>query len=273
MRILVTGSGGRLGRLLFAARKLSGPQTPRFIFQSRKPGRDLQWSPDMPLGHLPNCDVIIALWGVTSGSDNALAENAALVETTRRTARACGAERVFHLSSAAVYGPGAQMSETTETAASTAYGKAKIDMEAAVRAARDTYRHCVLRLANVVGADSLAPALLSHGDVTLDRFADGHGPRRSYIGATDLLRVFRGLSELDADLMPPAINIAAADPVSMEDLAVAAGKAVIWRPAPVTGIQDATLDVTRMRTLLPEVRPASDPKALWDELRRLEDQS
>lgn len=270
MRILITGSGGRLGRLLFAAKhRLDNPLVD-LVFQSRFPGRDLQWQPTENTRLLPKCDALVALWGVTSGTDDELAVNTTLVELSQKVARDCGAKKVFHLSSAAVYGAGTNMSEDWPARPQSAYGVAKARMEGAVRAGRNDLVQSVLRLANVVGADSLAHALSGTGAVHLDRFGDGHGPIRSYIGATDLLQVLCGLAGLEPDDLPFAINVSAPAPVAMGDLAAAAGKTITWRTAPSEAVQTVSLDVTRLQALLPSIRPTTDAVDLVADLRRLE---
>lgn len=272
--VLVTGAGGRLGRLLRAAeaRRGAAAEAPRFLFQSRRPGADLHWAPGDALSALPRCGTVVALWGVTSGDAAALAANTALVGRSVEVARACGASRLLHLSSAAIYGPGEAMNETRAPAPMGAYGHAKLAMEQAVgRLPRsDGLVHCCLRLANVVGADSLAPALRGDTALTLDRFSSGKGPLRSYISAGHLADVLRGLAALAPDALPEVLNISATDPVEMEALARAAGLTPAWREAPASAIERVTLDAGRLCTLLPEIPLACSAQAMIDNWRELE---
>ncbi len=215
----------------------------------------------------------MALWGLTNGSEHELATNARLVDLTTDIANACGADRVFHMSSAAVYGPGANLSEDQAPCPINPYGRAKLDMERRVAELRDNSRshHVILRLANVVGADSLAPGLRANLAVKLDRFDDGHGPRRSYIAASDFLRIVTRLTELERHHCPDILNIAAPQPVEMEGLLRAAGREVLWCPAPARAVQDVTLDVGRLGRLLPLHQLMSKPADLvadWQELER-----
>ncbi|MGK7755220.1 MULTISPECIES: NAD-dependent epimerase/dehydratase family protein [unclassified Roseovarius] len=270
MRILITGAGGRLGRLLYAARERDDAPDTEVVFQSRGAGRDVQWRPGEPVERLPDCDVLVALWGATQGDAEALSVNVGLVAQSRQVAQVCGARAVFHLSSAAVYGPGAGLTETATIAPLTPYGAAKAEMERRVRNVGAGMKECILRLANVVGADSLAGALASDKPVTLDRFDGGRGPVRSYIGAVDLLRVLSGLARVESGTLPFALNIAAPSPVAMEDLARAAGKRVIWQPAPEGAVQEVSIDTTRMHRLLPAIRTNADAAALIGELNALE---
>ena len=254
-RILVTGANGRLGRLLRAVwvKRAEAP-----LFAARQAPCDIHLDADhLPLPDLPACDTVVALWGVTSGDDAALARNIALADHSRAVARACGARRVLHLSSAAIYGPGADLTEDQFPAnpvSLNAYGRSKWQMEQRIATFDDPgLTHCCLRLANVVGADSLAPALTAPPDhpVTLDRFADGRGPMRSYICPGDVVGVLDALAQLPPGGLPAAINIAAPDPVGMADLARAAGRDVVWRDAPAGAVQTVSLSTGRLTALLP----------------------
>lgn len=243
-------------------------------FQSRRPLPDPsshQWSPGHPPDRLPNCDAVVALWGQTTGDIEALALNAALAGHSRAVALACGASRLVHLSSAAVYGPAESATEATPPAPVNPYGRSKLALETRVAGFDDArLQHICLRLANVVGADSLAPALLGTGPVTLDRFADGKGPLRSYIGARDLADTLTALAQLPPPDLPAILNIAAHDPLAMQDLAQAAGKDILWRDAPSTATQQVTMDTACLADLLPNLQPVTDPQELirhWREHR------
>jgi UDP-glucose 4-epimerase len=272
--VLVTGAGGRLGRLLRRAAARDGTGSVPFTFQSRRPGCDLTWAPGDPEQRLPRCGMVVALWGRTAGSADALAENAALVATSQSVAAACGARKLVHLSSAAVYGPGRAMTEQTTPHPTSDYAQAKRAMELA--AARTPpgggVAQCCLRLANVMGADSLAPSLRGTGPVALDRFADGRGPLRSYIAASDLLQVLCRLAALPHDALPPLLNVAAPAPIGMDALARAAGRPIAWRPAPETAVPVVTLDTGRLTGLLPGMdfrRSAEHLVADWRSLEAM----
>ncbi len=214
---------------------------------------------------LPRCDTIIALWGITSGSPAALNTNITLAETAHDMATRLGARRVFHMSSAGVYGPGRNMTEDgTRPRPITPYGRAKLRMEHRVAqlAASSRVAHCCLRLANVVGADSLAPALDGTRPAMLDRFADGSGPVRSYIAPGMLARVLAGLAIVPPDQLPNVLNVAARDPVEMADLLHAAGRQITWRDAPRDAVHRVTLDVRRLSRVLPLVDLTTNAAAM-----------
>jgi len=248
---LITGANGRLGRLLRSA----WPRTAgiRPVWLSRHAPADLCWSPDASLPECPPCDAVIALWGRTAGDAQSLAQNTALVLPGVRLAQACGADRVLHLSTAAIYGPGRDMHETRSPAPVNAYGAAKLEMERAIGGLPpEGLQHVVLRLANVVGADSLAPALANPArGVTLDCFGDDTGPLRSYIAPGDLGRVLAGLVLMKPDDLPDILNIAAPAPVAMADLARAAGCRITWHRAPPEAQAEVSLNTERLAGLLP----------------------
>ena len=232
----------------------------------------------------PRFDAVIALWGVTSGSAEALAANTDLALRAVEIARAVGARRVFHASSSAVYAPAPQLlPETAPCAPLGAYGAAKLAMEAAIgqaaQADPDGPQQVILRFANLAGGDSLFAAMerakaaartSSTGgtggaaQITLDRFADGQGPRRSYIAPHDLARALEvliaaPLEGAQAGMQagaPLVINCAAGGATAMEDIARAAGVDVAWRPAPEGAAQCVALDVRQLAQYAPDLAAA-----------------
>lgn len=272
-RVLITGSGGRLGRLLRAATRLSDRAGCEILFQSRAPDADICWSPGDPLEAFPKCDLIVALWGRTDGDERALAQNSDLVDISRDVARQCDADRVAHISSAAVYGPGEDLAENATLSPVNPYGAAKCAMEAHSARTSDPGRpqDIVLRLANVIGADSLAPALKGTKPVHLDRFEDGYGPRRSYLGATDLLQVILNITK--AQTVPKVLNVASVASIGMEEIARAAGKDITWQPAPNTAVQNVTLDISKLIATFPGLPRTDTAAELVADWHALEDAS
>lgn len=269
--LLLTGASGRLGLLLRQVwQRLPG--LPRAHFVSRSACADSQWSPGQVTETLPRCDTLIALWGVTAGPPEALALNSALAVTAHDLAKDLGAMRVLHLSSAGVYGPGTGLSEATVPNPVTDYGHAKLRMENRIAAlpAIDGITHCCLRLANVVGADSLAPGLNGTEPIELDRFPDGYGPRRSYIAPGMLAQVLTGLAALPRHALPHVLNVAARGPVSMADLVRSAGRRIVWRPAPEHAVQAVTVDISQLAGLLPRVPIEADADRMIADWQMLE---
>ena len=228
------------------------------VWQARRP---LPW-PDAetalfdPRARLPDLglvDVVLGLAGIVPGKGD-LGLNTDLACAAVRLGAALGARQVFVTSSAAVYGGGAgTFAETAPLAPQSPYGQAKAAMEDAALAlgARLSVPVCALRIGNVAGAD----ALLGAGGQArvLDRFADGQGPRRSYIGPAAFARVLAGLvgqGGLPA-VLPAVLNVALDGPVAMADLCAQAGLAVTWRPAPATALACVVQDVRRLSGLVP----------------------
>jgi UDP-glucose 4-epimerase len=273
-RVLVFGAGGRLGRLLRLAWQRNPPHRLAPLYHARSGPSDFHWDHQSD-SRLPAADVILALWGKTSGSADDLMANTTLAHASQKTARQSGARRVLHFSSAAVYGPAQDASETTPARPANAYGHSKLAMEQAIAGfpaefPDEDIHHCCLRLANVVGADSLAPALRSDTPVTLDRFSDGRGPLRSYVGLGHLARILEALCKIPVHSLPTILNISSPNPVEMQALAEAADKKILWQEAPETALQKVTLDSSRLAHLLPEVDALTTASQMITDWQRLE---
>jgi nucleoside-diphosphate-sugar epimerase len=269
-RCLVAGANSRLGRFLQTAWRTDPAVTP--VWCARRSPADIVWAPGQALPELPRCAAVIALWGQTGGDAQTLEQNSELAQAARALARGCEAGRVIHVSSAAIYGPGMRLCETDDPAPANAYGAAKLDMERTIAGLpQDGLRHVILRVANVVGADSLGVALLDRTrPVTLDRFADGTGPRRSYVAPGDLARVFTALMHLPEGSLPDILNVAATHPVAMADLIRAAGQEPVWRDAPAGAQAYVSLDTARLDSLFPEVVGCNTPVQMIADWHRLE---
>lgn len=270
--ILFLGSDGRVGRMLRQVLSCPPQDLAEFarrplIWQARAPragAATLCWSPGTPLPEGLRAGVIVALWGVTSGTPKELANNTFLAQTTLDIARRTGARRVLHMSSAAVYGaPAFAVSEATAPQPRTPYGLAKLAMERAIFQAHPNVsgpRNTLLRLGNVAGADALFSKLT--GPVTLDRFADGQGPSRSYIAPRDLARVIARLATCPLSQLPEVLNVAGPHPVAMADIARAAGVAMTWRAAPPGALARMTLATDGLSALGLHLPDSSDPARL-----------
>ena len=274
--ILLVGATGRVGRLL-CRNWPADLHTPQLLPVRRRAeagaGDSLVWSPldgpDALLRHLarpmagPPPVALAMLAGVTPGpgvDSAALSLNRTLAEACLDAAWQAGIGRVLLASSAAVYGldpDGLALDETAPTTPISAYGRAKLDMEAAAPPARDAGLNVsVLRIGNVAGADALLGPLTGlhpdhHPPLRIDAFADGLGPLRSYIGAASLARVLATLSCLPGPV-PDVLNIAAPDPVRMTALARAAGWPFLLTAAPAHARQVVTLDCHRLHAICPE---------------------
>ncbi|MCB1361458.1 MAG: NAD-dependent epimerase/dehydratase family protein [Rhodobacter sp.] len=242
--LLIAGANGRVGRLL--RRAGLGAH-----WAQRGPGADLDWPVlDGPGPLLDWCArhgrprALLLLAGVTPGADAVFDRNRALGLAALEAAHRAGIGRVLLASSSAVYGRSnaAPWPEDAACDPPSAYGQAKLAMEQACAAPGVT----MLRIGNVAGADALLTN--PRRPLLLDRFADGAGPVRSYIGPQSLARVLEAL--VRAPALPPVLNVGAPRPVDMADLAQAAGLPLERRPAPPDAIARLTLATGRLETLV-----------------------
>jgi NDP-hexose 4-ketoreductase len=260
-RILVLGASGRVGRLLRLAWERLPPSDVELLFQSRN-GPGVHWQPGQPspFGRL---DAVIALWGVTHGAE--LAANVSLALAAQELAAQSGADRVLHCSSIAVYAPKDRaLQEGDAVDPPNAYGQAKLAMERTLRDVKGPVP-VILRIGSVAGAESLAGSIREGWKggaptVTLDQFADGKGPVRSYIAPSDLARVLIRLATMPVADLPDIVNVGAPVPVHMETLLQAADQPMVWQPAPPSARQYAILDCRRLEGLVNFSSGISDPE-------------
>ena len=279
--VLVLGSTGQLGKLL----RHHWRDRQDVTWQARHWGTVpvLDWSARDDLSaltrRLPRTRAVVALWGVRADRPGALGDNTDLALRAIGIARATGADRVLHCSSAAVYRPGPDpLAETDIPAPINAYGQAKLDMEQAIAAEQDRDPkgpwNIVMRIGNVIGADSLSRAMAQASQdgtaVTLDRFADGTGPRRSFLSAAGLARSIAWLVDGPSHALPRVINLAATGATDMADLVRHAGLDLAWRPAPVDAVPLVELDTSRLRGCIGQTgisAAAPDLMAGWSPAR------
>lgn len=255
--VLLTGASGQVGRMVLWHWPVAAvPVLPQY--RRMAPTGALLWDPmEGPRALIDHqarsgqaFGALVMLAGVVPGAGRDLSHNRSLAEATLAAATRAGIPRVLLASSSAVYGPGEHITEDAPCAPANAYGAAKLEMEAAAHAWRERgFEVCALRIGNVAGADALLLNVArGTGKITLDVFADGAGPLRSYIGPRTMAQVLVSLCRHEGEL-PPALNIAAPDPVTMAALAEAAGAYIRPRPAPPTAHQRITLDCTRLAAL------------------------
>ena len=301
-QVLVLGATGRIGRILQvcwangAERIVPRWQTRQVVGQvvGQTSGQVTGMPPVMPTARTggqwvrvdpladpdglaraaAGCDVILCLSGVVpgrgpEGGTGDLEDNTRLALSAIRAGQAVGA-RVLLASSAAVYGnQTGRLGEDTPLRPTTDYGLAKAEMETRAQAlGRDLgVAVCALRIGNIAGVDVIlggwAPGF------RLDQFADGHTPRRSYIGVSTLARVLGDLVATQAPL-PAALNIAGPGVTEMGALLDAAGLAWIPRPAPETAIARVALDVSALQRVCRIAPETGDPAQLVAEWALLE---
>ena len=277
--VLVVGGKGRVGGMLRRYWATKVPE-PGVVFQSRH-GEDgtLAWDPNGDPGCLlewvqsvGGCGTMVVLAGVTPGSDRPMAENAAIADKCLAAAAEAGIARVLYASSSAVYGAPrpAPFRESDPAHPANEYGTAKLAAEeVCARWRAHGVDVCALRIGNVAGADMLlrnAAKANAADPVLLDRFADGAGPRRSYIGTGALAHVIERLSM--AERLPAVLNVGAPVPVAMEALLIASGAPWGFVPARDGAMQDIVLDCTALEMIVPFSDDDCDPVRLVDEARR-----
>ena len=279
-RWLVTGAGGRVGRMLWRHWQQEPPAA-ELLRQTRKiedsTGNSLLWDPltqPLPVA-AGRIDCFIAYAGITPAYGADLGLNAELAEATLSAAFQAGITRVLLTSSSAVYGVQPDtigIREDDPTRPLNDYGRSKLAMEAVCDQWRTRGMEiCCLRIGNVAGADVLLlNGLAATGaPLRIDRFSDGTGPLRSYIGPATLARVTATLAAHQGPL-PPCLNIGAPGAVAMADLAAMAGFPWAWQEAPSLAHQRITLDVSRLEALYSFAPTDSDPVemiAQWTGLR------
>lgn len=262
VKMVVLGASGRLGRAVQVG--LASSPDIQVIAQSRTAGPGVvQWAPengpDALHGILAGADCVLNLIGATpaenldqSGFDRI---NVDLAVSVLHAARRAGVGRVLMASSAAVYGRPTQsrpFREDDALAPLSAYGLSKQRMEEALlaEAGQDL---CILRIGNIVGSDALLGQVAGRSmpvPITLDRFADGAGPRRSYLGPTSFARIIGTLAA--AERLPDLMNVTSVAPLAMASLVDALNQLrpgtidLKWRPAPETAIAEVALDATCM---------------------------
>ena len=282
--MLILGSGGKVGRMLARHWAAHPPEGCTPVFQSRR-GRmaapagiqTLRWAPGDDPRSLPRAHVLVALWGVTPGSDQPMSMNATLARLALEIARKRRIGRVILASSSAVYtgqGAGRHREREDLNEPPGAYGRAKLEMErTAMRWSAENGAPpgvSVLRLANVIGADGLFAALGRKGAIKLDRFASGQGPKRSYLSVGDLARVLQKLALLPAKNLPPLLNVAGERPISMQALVEAAGRPIEWHDAPPDALEQIELDTSLLASIAGPLDESADPAraiAAWKLLR------
>lgn len=279
-RWLVTGAGGRVGRMLWRHWQQEPPAA-ELLCQTRNSenatGSALFWAPlTQPLpAHAGKIDCLIAYAGITPAYGADLGLNAALAEATIAAAFEAGIGRVLLTSSSAVYGAPkstAPLREDDEPSPVNDYGRSKLAMEKICEPWRARGMDiCCLRIGNVAGADVLLlNGLAADKPLVIDRFDDGGGPLRSYIGPATLARITAMLAA-HPEPLPFHINIGAPEPVAMADLASAAGFTWTWQDAPPSAHRRITLDVSRLEALYAFAPDDSDPRVMVDQWTRLRD--
>lgn len=255
--LVITGAGGRLGRLLRCLWPGALDARLEPVWYARKSLIPGVFGWDMgrePTPDLPQGAIILHL----AGSVATLAEYRASTLAIGAAARDSGARHLFVASSGAVYRP--QEKENTEETPpdpANAYGEAKLAAEQAAReqVAREQVAAglTLLRIGNIAGADALLGGNEPGRRVVLDPVAGQNGPERSYIGPTVLAAVFSRLAALvvEGAALPVLLNVAQPGRIAMGDLLDAAGRDWGFGPPNAAVLPRLTLASDRLATLVP----------------------
>ncbi|NVO25932.1 NAD-dependent epimerase/dehydratase family protein [Donghicola sp. C2-DW-16] len=260
--VIVTGANGQVGRRVLRAWRHEAPGFD-YVAVARQAGPDWQaWEAGQP-PVVPKARAVVGLWGVCFGTLDETRVNLDLARAAQDLAAATGADRVIHLSTQSVYGRHCQNAAEDQTPTpANPYGTAKAEMEEMLRGIHAP-KPVILRVANVIGADAISRSLAGDAPVVLDRFADGSGPVRSFIGIADLARIIAALVTCPLDQCPDVMNIASPVDLPMDAILNAAGRAFEWRDAPAGALPSATIATDRLRASgLPQPR-ATSAEALY----------
>ncbi|MEO8241670.1 MAG: NAD-dependent epimerase/dehydratase family protein [bacterium] len=253
--LLVTGSGGRVGRGLRSVWSGNSAGSVPILWHDRRGGSgvDVVWDigQNPPIGW-PEGGIVLHLAGHTTGSPEKLAENISLTREVCELARARCAAAVWLMSTAAVYRPGPELlSEADVPDPVSEYGRAKLAAErvAAQVLSGSQTRLTVFRLGNLAGADGLLSACMPGRIVVLDPIAGQvGGPERSYIGPQVLGNVLAGLV---SKTLPPVLNLAQPGVIAMADLLRARGQVWQFGPERAGAVARVVLATGRLESLVP----------------------
>ncbi len=262
--VIVTGANGQVGRRILRAWSRKQPPFP-VVAVARSAGPDWQeWQiGSTPI--VPRARAVIGLWGVCFGTLEETRANLTLAQAAQRLGAETGADRVIHLSTQSVYGRHCdQATEAQPLTPANSYGQAKAEMEAYLQSAEGP-RPIILRVANVIGADAISRALAGTDKVTLDRFSDGTGPLRSFVGIADLADLIACAVTCPLDACPDVINVGSTRPLHMEEILQAANRSFEWRDAPHGALRVATVSTEKLVQSALPIPQATTAAALYQD--------
>ena len=289
----VTGQFGRVFRYGLIYKPLPGKVTLHGRRQMRLDGIELEaldlqagfgaWQ-DM-ISHIAP-DTILHLAGVTytSGLDleAMVALNVDAACTVAKAADAAGVQRFFYASTAGVYGvqddDAAPWREDAALRPVNDYARSKAMGEEALQTLAAQFEMSItcLRYATTGGSDLLVRnALLAtpEAPLTLDRFADGSSPERSYLGPQELAEIHRALLGRRVKPLPSVVNIAPRGAVQMHQLLDVLpdvfGRPVDWttRPAGPNAIKRSVLACDVLETVLGHSLAHTTPQGLAHQIK------
>ncbi len=267
-KFLLVGGSGRVGRMVVNVWDRQPNRMVRGVLQGRGSqvitnSSSLRWDPLQGSAELQGWvntygpfKGMVVLAGITPNSGQDLSLNKTIVENCLAAAKLVGISRVLVASSSAVYGigDGSPFSEAASCTPVNEYGRSKLEMEHACEDFRgNDLEVCCLRIGNVAGADALLLNIKNsetYTPISIDIFADGRGPLRSYIGPKTLSMVIDTLV-LQTYKLPSILNIAAPSPIHMDVLANAAGHPWVPKKPKNQSHQNISLDCSLISEIYP----------------------
>jgi UDP-glucose 4-epimerase len=256
-RLLLMGASSRIGRSVRKCWDSLTEPVCDVVYQYRTQFgvEDLCWDPmhgvDPLLQHIEThgkFSAMVVLSGAIVVNEDTLEHNSLIAEACLSAAHAAQIPKVLLASSSSVYGAWQTdaFSESDSLKPVSLYGLSKVKMERVCESwANLGLETCCLRIGNVAGADALL-SKWQHCDIInpllIDRFPNGRGPKRSYIGPTLLADAIISLA-LNKKRLPSIINLASSPPVFMETLAEIANLPWTWKEASTNSNQYITLDL------------------------------
>ncbi|MCI5041156.1 MAG: NAD-dependent epimerase/dehydratase family protein [Donghicola eburneus] len=268
--VLVTGANGQVGRRVLKAWKRERPSF-HVAAVARESGQMWQaWTPDMP-PVVSQARAVVGLWGVCFGTLEETRVNLDLARAAQSLATQTGADRVIHLSTQSVYGRSCLLAREAQVLTpASPYGQAKAEMEDMLRGT-DGPRPIILRVANVIGADAISRSLAGTAPIVLDRFSDGTGPVRSFVGIADLARIIAALCTCPLEDCPDILNVAAPVDLPMNAILDAAERDFHWKAAPEGALPVATVSTQKLQqSWLPQPQ-ACTAEALYHDWQMFRD--
>lgn len=263
--VLVTGSSGKLGRVLRQVWAEEARFQPIWQVRSKAGPGDVLWTIGSEwAGPSLKGGVILHL----AGGRADLAGNVTLAKEVCRLADEQGAAHVILASSSAVYAPSDDdIDETVPPAPGSDYGRSKWEME---RELGQRDKTTFLRIANVFGCDGLISQARFDRKISLTPVPGRTGgPMRCYIGPVSFGRVLGDLIHLAllGRTLPKVLNFGLPSAVTMAELLDAAGFDWGYGPESADVLGRLVLDVGRLGQLVD--LPKADPAGMAAEWRSL----
>jgi UDP-glucose 4-epimerase len=271
---LILGAGGALGSML---RCYLNNDANIFSFQSRKPidKVDLIWDPqsssfDELSRFIISRDIkkVVLLYGGPSSSNKQDKRDLEIIETCFKVFIKTSVDRVLVSSSSAVYSlnPNSLCHEDDLIENHDGYRGKKYQLELIAQKYNKYFNDlCILRIGNVLGADSLTKLYINNPShfFTLNKYTNGF-LNRSYITPVGLSFIIENLLNYSKKL-PTIINIAAIKKLSMEEILLELNVKYAEKSCASEGV-DVLLDIGILESVISIPRRFTSIKHLTQDL-------